>query len=99
MLNLASPVVMGILNVTPDSFYDGGKYNNPDSAVARAAEMIGEGAEIIDIGAVSTRPGSNPVSETEEADRLISVIEIIATTFPRLSFLPIPTGHQWPNSA
>ena len=67
--------IMGILNVTPDSFSDGGKFNELDMAVAHAKEMIEEGADIIDIGAESTRPGSKEVSAEEELERLLPIIE------------------------
>ena len=60
---------MGILNATPDSFSDGGEYTDRESAFARAAEMIDEGADIIDVGGESTRPSSERVSESEEIDR------------------------------
>ncbi len=79
---LLTPAVMGILNVTPDSFSDGGKYFSTDSAVKRAAEMIEDGAEIIDIGGESTRPGSLPVPEDEEISRIIPVIKEIKALFP-----------------
>lgn len=72
---------MGILNVTPDSFYDGGKYNNIDEAVIRCAEMISNGADIVDIGGESTRPGAEAVSEQEEIDRVIPVIEKISKEY------------------
>ena len=64
-------LIMGVLNVTPDSFSDGGKYSEPDRAFARALELEDEGADIIDIGAESTRPGSARVPEAEELRRLI----------------------------
>lgn len=67
--------IMGILNVTPDSFYDGGKYTRVDAAVRRGIELLEEGADIIDIGGESTRPGAEPVSEEEELRRVIPVIE------------------------
>lgn len=70
--------IMGILNVTPDSFSDGGLFYEPDRAIERAAHMVEEGADIIDIGGLSTRPGSEPISEQEEADRVLPVIEAIA---------------------
>lgn len=69
--------VMGILNVTPDSFSDGGKYSSVDLALKRAEEMFDEGVDIIDIGGESTRPGYVPVSETEQIDRVMPVIERI----------------------
>jgi len=71
------PILMGILNLTPDSFYDGGKYINPDQALKRAEEMVEEGAEIIDIGGESTRPDSEPVSLDEELLRVMPVLERI----------------------
>ncbi|MGG7058369.1 dihydropteroate synthase [Clostridium tertium] len=69
--------VMGILNVTPDSFSDGGNYNEIDAAVKRAKEMVKEGADIIDIGGESTRPGASYVSEEEEIERVIPIIKAI----------------------
>jgi dihydropteroate synthase len=68
-------LVMGILNVTPDSFSDGGKYADPDRAFARAVELEEQGADIIDIGAESTRPGSSRISEAEELRRLIPILK------------------------
>ena len=68
-------LLMGILNVTPDSFSDGGKYSDPDRAFARAIEMEEEGADIIDIGAESTKPGSQRISEAEELRRLVPVLK------------------------
>lgn len=71
------PAVMGILNVTPDSFSDGGRYAAREAAIAQARRMIGEGADILDIGGESTRPGSDPVSEDDELERVIPVIEAV----------------------
>ena len=68
-------LIMGVLNVTPDSFSDGGKYMDPDRAFARAVEMEDEGADIIDIGAESTRPGATRISEAEELRRLVPVLK------------------------
>jgi dihydropteroate synthase len=79
-LDLSRPRVMGILNVTPDSFADGGRYNRIDNALRRAEEMAREGADIIDVGGESTRPGSQPVPESEELDRVIPVIEKVAAS-------------------
>jgi dihydropteroate synthase len=76
-LNLIKPVVMGVLNVTPDSFSDGGQYVSVETALARAREMVGEGAAIIDVGGESTRPGAQPVGEQQEIDRVVPVIERI----------------------
>src|SRR5260221_4230430 len=68
-------LIMGVLNVTPDSFSDGGKYQDPDRAFARAVELEEQGADLIDIGAESTRPGSARISEAEELRRLIPVLK------------------------
>jgi dihydropteroate synthase len=70
--------VMGVLNVTPDSFYDGGRYLDHDAAIRRALEMIDQGADVIDVGGESTRPGAGPVAADEECRRVIPVIEAIA---------------------
>ncbi len=70
--------VMGIINVTPDSFSDGGRYNSVDLAVQRAREMVSAGAAFLDVGGESTRPGAAPVSEQEELDRVCPVVEAIA---------------------
>lgn len=71
-------LVMGVVNVTPDSFSDGGKYFDTNAAVARALELVAQGAGILDIGGESTRPGAKPVNETEELRRVIPVIEKLA---------------------
>jgi len=77
LLDAGRPVVMAILNVTPDSFSDGGKFYSTDAAVARALEMIREGADIIDVGGESTRPGAASVSTEEELARVLPVIEAL----------------------
>jgi dihydropteroate synthase len=74
--------VMGILNVTPDSFSDGGQYVTVEKAVSRAAEMLSEGASIIDIGGESTRPGADPVHQEDERDRVVPIIDAILDRFP-----------------
>ena len=79
MLDLADshPVVMGILNATPDSFSDGGKFVRPEIAVARAREMLAQGADIIDIGAESTRPGAERVAASDQIDRLAEILPAV----------------------
>lgn len=77
-IHYSRPLVMGIVNVTPDSFYDGGRYNLPEQAVAHALELVEQGADILDIGAESTRPGADPVSQKDELARLIPVITDLA---------------------
>jgi dihydropteroate synthase len=78
-------LVMGILNVTPDSFADGGKHNDFDAAVARGLEMVAEGVDIIDIGGESTRPGADRVNEIEEIERTIPVIKELAKHGTKIS--------------
>src|SRR3569623_1454772 len=73
----ARPLVMGVVNVTPDSFSDGGRFLDPSAALAQARRLIAEGADMLDIGGESTRPGAAPVSEAEEAARILPVIEAI----------------------
>lgn len=80
-LNLSTPQVMGILNVTPDSFSDGGTHNSLNDAVDHAAKLIAEGASIIDIGGESTRPGASDVSIEEELQRVVPVVEAIRQRF------------------
>lgn len=77
-LDLSVCHVMGILNVTPDSFSDGGRFNSRESALVRARQMVGDGASFIDVGGESTRPGAAPVSTQEELDRVCPVVEAIA---------------------
>jgi dihydropteroate synthase len=78
IIDLTRPVVMGILNVTPDSFSDGNRYARIDAALARAAQIVAEGAAIVDVGGESTRPGAAAVDESEEIARVVPVIEGIA---------------------
>lgn len=76
------PLVMGVLNVTPDSFSDGGQHNDPKRAVAHAMEMIAQGADIIDVGGESTRPGANTVNTDEQLSRVIPVISALRDVLP-----------------
>ncbi|ANI30749.1 dihydropteroate synthase [Yersinia entomophaga] len=80
-LDLSHPQVMGILNVTPDSFSDGGRHNDLDNALHHAQAMIAAGATLIDVGGESTRPGAAEISEQEELDRVIPVVEALAKRF------------------
>ena len=77
-----SPLIMGILNVTPDSFYDGGQYSHPDAAYDHAQAMIAAGADVLDIGGESSRPGAVAISVEEELDRVLPVIERIRVVDP-----------------
>lgn len=81
-LDLSRPWVMGILNVTPDSFYDGGKYVSELKVIGRIHQIMGEGADIIDVGAYSTRPGAAFVDEKEETARLMPAVELIRKYYP-----------------
>jgi dihydropteroate synthase len=77
-LSLERPLIMGVVNVTPDSFSDGGRFLDPGEAIAHARRLADEGADIIDIGGESTRPGAQPVSEQQELDRILPVLEKIS---------------------
>jgi len=85
LLEIDHPLVMGILNLTPDSFYDGGKYQDEHAAVLQCRQMLQEGADIIDIGAASTRPGADLVSFDEELKRL-QHFELLRKEFPEAIF-------------
>jgi len=82
VLDLSRTVIMGVLNITPDSFSDGGFFMSRDTAVAHARKMVEEGADIIDVGGESTRPGAQAVSVQEELDRVIPVIDAMARAIP-----------------
>jgi dihydropteroate synthase len=84
ILDLSRPAVMGVLNVTPDSFSDGGRFPTVAAAVDRALQMVEEGAAIIDVGGESTRPGAQPISADEELSRVIPVIERLRASSPIL---------------
>ena len=86
LLNLNEPKVMGILNITPDSFYDGGFYSNIEKIEKQIEKMISEGASIIDIGAYSSRPGAKQISEKEELNRLLPSLELIAKKYDKIFF-------------
>lgn len=80
------PLVMGILNLTPDSFYDGGKYQNPSELIERTRLMLSEGAAIVDVGATSTRPGAPEISADEEFNLLIPNLKLLVNIFPDAFF-------------
>ncbi|TYR38150.1 dihydropteroate synthase [Sphingobacterium phlebotomi] len=84
LITFEKPLIIGILNVTPDSFYDGGKHNSAEQALARAEQLIIEGADIIDIGAYSSRPGASPISPQEEINRAVPVIRELVRKHPHL---------------
>jgi len=82
LLDLTKPAIMGILNVTPDSFYDGGRYLSGQAYLHRAEQLLAEGASVIDIGGMSTRPGAGIISTDEELKRVMPVVEAVCQRFP-----------------
>src|SRR5919112_2132522 len=92
------PVVVGILNVTPDSFSDGGNFLHPDAAAEHAATMLDEGAGMLDVGGESTRPGSDPVSQEEEIERVVPVLERILSLRPE-AVISVDTYRSAPATA
>ena len=83
LIDISSPKVMGILNLTPDSFYDGDMYNNEKTILNQVEKMLNEGASFIDLGAYSSRPGATHISEDEEKNRIIKVVELLVKEFPK----------------
>lgn len=84
LIDLSTPKVMGILNITPNSFFDGGKYKDESTILNRVEKMLNDGASFIDIGAYSSKPGAEFVSEEEELARLLPVLELILLKFPEI---------------
>ncbi len=82
LLDVSDPIVMGILNVTPDSFYDGGRYQKDTEVLSQVEKMLKEGASIIDVGGMSSRPGAKVIELNEELERVVPVIKIIHEQFP-----------------
>ena len=82
LVDLSQPIVMGILNITPDSFYDGGKYTTETSILKKTEKMLSEGASFLDVGGYSSRPGAEEISVEEELRRVIPAIKAIAKEFP-----------------
>ena len=84
LIDLSSPKVMGILNITPDSFFDGGSYKNDKAIISKVEKMLIEGATFIDIGAYSSRPGAKHISEQEELERILPVAKMLVKEFPEI---------------
>jgi len=84
LLDLSTPKVMGILNLTPDSFYDGGKYSTPKTVLEQTERMLKEGATFIDVGAYSSRPDAQHITEEEELNRIVPIIELLLKEFPEI---------------
>ncbi|MFL9829525.1 dihydropteroate synthase [Flavobacterium sp. ST-87] len=82
LIDLSQPKVMGILNITPNSFFDGGKYSSDDEIIAKAQKMLDEGATFIDVGAYSSKPSAEFVSEEEELSRIVPVVQLLLKHFP-----------------
>lgn len=93
-VDLSSPVVMGILNVTPDSFSDGGEFNTLPEALSRIGKMAADGADIVDVGGESTRPGAKPVTVEQEMDRVMPVLDEAVSRFPELLFSVDTTKYR-----
>ncbi len=92
LIDLSLPIVMGILNITPDSFHDGGRFLNIDIALAQAEKMLHDGAKIIDIGGMSSRPGANVISPAEEISRVLPVVLAVVKHFPE-AIISVDTLH------
>ena len=84
LISLENPLVMGILNITPDSFYDGGRFQNPEQVLRQTEKMLYEGATFIDVGAYSSRPGADHVTEEEELSRILPIVELLLKEFPEV---------------
>jgi len=84
LIDLEIPRVMGILNITPDSFYDGGSYKNERDLLNQTEKMLSDGATFIDVGAYSSRPGAKNISVDEECERLLPVVELLVKNFPEI---------------
>jgi dihydropteroate synthase len=82
LIDLSTPKVMGILNVTPNSFFDGGKYKNESEILSQVSKMLIDGATFIDIGAYSSKPNADFVSEEEELQRIVPIVNLILENFP-----------------
>lgn len=94
LIDLSTPIVMGILNVTPDSFYDGGTIKDEKELLQRAETMLKDGATILDVGAVSTRPGSELASTKDELDRLLPAVSALRKEFPEAP-ISVDTFRSW----
>ena len=84
LVEVSSPKVMGVLNITPDSFFDGGRYKNDTEILSQVEKMLTEGATFIDVGAYSSRPGAIHISEEEELKRIVPVIDLLVKKFPEI---------------
>lgn len=84
LIDLSIPKIMGILNITPDSFYDGGKYKDTNSIIKQVKKMLDEGATFIDVGAYSSRPGATHITEEEEINRIVPIVELLIQEFPNI---------------
>ncbi|TVR43249.1 MAG: dihydropteroate synthase [Bacteroidia bacterium] len=92
IINLSSPVVMGIMNITPDSFYDGGRHTRPWDAIKLAEKLLDDGAHILDMGAASSRPGAAMIDPAEEQERLMPALKAVLKQFPE-AIISVDTYH------
>lgn len=90
------PAIMGILNITPDSFYDGGRYVTPEAVEAHALQLLADGADIIDIGAVSSRPGAQLLPPEQEVERLVPIVKMLRRSLPPKTILSVDTCYSLP---
>ncbi len=95
LVTFGRPAVMGILNVTPDSFYDGGRHNDPEALVAHARQLVAEGADMVDIGVVSSRPGAELLPPEVEAQRLAEAVTLVRAALPEV-ILSVDTCYALP---
>jgi dihydropteroate synthase len=95
-VNFQRPVIMGILNATPDSFYDGGRYTSPDTILAHARQLLADGADIIDLGVVSSRPGAQLLEPEEEAERLVPLVRLLRQELPCETIISVDTCYSLP---
>ncbi len=93
IINLSAPLVMGVMNITPDSFYDGGSYRKPLDAIKKAEQFLDEGADILDMGAASSRPGAEIINPEEEQARLLPALKAVVKQFPE-AVISIDTCHS-----
>ncbi|MCE2612805.1 dihydropteroate synthase [Flavobacteriaceae bacterium D16] len=84
LISLEQPIVMGVLNITPDSFYDGGRYQQPEEVLKQTEKMLNDGATFIDVGAYSSRPGADHVTEETELSRILPIIKLLLKEFPEV---------------
>lgn len=96
LVTFEHPAIMGILNVTSDSFYDGGRYLTEEQIVQQGRQLLADGADILDVGVVSTRPGAQPLAPDDEAAKLSSVVRLLRSELPRETLISVDTAYSHP---